>query len=122
VRAHGRYQYVALRGCHDPAFHVLIEREDRHGLFPDSEGRCGNDGGKLTSEATAIERKLTFQNGATAGNFLAMETSYGFDDGLGLGSSHRANARHGFTQPLEPQPAIGIEHDLNGAGVIEVSQ
>ena len=38
---------------------------------------------------------------------------------LRLGHAHRGDALHRFAQPLLPQLTVGIEHDLDGLGVIQ---
>jgi hypothetical protein len=35
---------------------------------------------------------------------------------------HRAETAHRLTQAFLPQPAVGIEHELDGAGIVEGSQ
>jgi hypothetical protein len=117
VRLDGGRQGRLLRGGHDPGRDVLFEREDRHGLLADGESRRGDDRRKLAGEARAINRQLAFENRLVPRHFLAVIAGHRLDDRFGAGKGNAANAAHLLAQPFLPQPAVGIEHHLDGPGV-----
>jgi hypothetical protein len=109
-------------GGHDARVHVLVQREHRHRLLADRKGWAGHDWRHLPGKAGTIDRQFAFQRGLGAGDFLAVVAGHGLDDRFGLGDAQRADARHLFAEALLPQPAIGIEHDFDGARVVERRQ
>ena len=68
-------------------------------------------------EAAAVERQLALDDRVLAGDRGAQGGGDGGHQRFGLGCVHRAEGLHGATEALHPQPAVGIEHDLNDIGL-----
>ena len=66
-----------------------------------------------------IEGKFAFDNRIEPGDFLAVISGHGFNDGFSLGSLKVADADDLLTELLQPDTPIGIDHDFNGIGVLQ---
>lgn len=119
VAGHRLPQDVAMVRGHGAGSGILVQRVDCHGLLADGKGGRGDDGRQLACKARAIERQFAFQQGLAARDFLTMVAGHGLDDGLGLRRAQGTDALHPFAEPLLPQPAIGIEHDLHRARIVQ---
>ena len=58
------------------------------------------------------QRQLALKDRVFAGDGTADRARDRADQGFGVGRRHRADRRHVAAQPVDPEPAIRIEHDL----------
>ncbi len=103
---------------HNPGVDVPAEREDRDGWPPDREARRGDNRRRQTLKALARFRQFGRNARAVGMHFDADMVGNEPNDPLRIGRRHAAaGILNPARQPIDPEAAIGIEHDLDDAGI-----
>ncbi len=103
---------------HDAGRHIIGEREDRDRGLTDGEGRRGDDRRQQAFKALAGFGKLGRNPRRAAMNLGADMMRNQPDDPVAIGGREREAAiGEPFAKPVDPEPAVGIEHHLDDRGV-----
>ena len=76
-------------------------------------------GGKSPFEAVPTNRKFAGDDRPLVIGLRLQGMRNTADDNFGCGGAHRAGRCHAVPEPLDEQPAVRIEHDLDHCRVIE---
>lgn len=87
--------------------------------IPDGEGRRRDHRRQQTLEAVAADRQLARYDRAILVGLGMQRMGHAADHDLGGRGVHLARRRDAMAKPLDEEPPIGIEHDLDDRGVIE---
>ena len=121
--AHGRAQQLGLRAGHDAGVDIVAEREDGDGGPADGEARRRHHRRHQALEPLPAFRQLGRDARAAGMDLDADMVRDEAHDALGVG---RRDAAAGILeaarQPVDPQPAVGIEHHLDDAGIFEIGR
>jgi hypothetical protein len=118
--SNGGNQRLGLPPGHDLRRDIIREREHRDGRLADREARRGHDRRQKPLEPLARIGKLGRDPRCLGMNLGPDMVRDQPDDPLAIGSGHPA-PRIGDpgSQPVDPKPTIGIEHDLDDRGVLK---
>ena len=109
-----------LRFGHEAVDDVLRERDDADGALADREGGCAHDGRQDALEALAGLGQLGGDEWARRHAPRAQVRGDEADDALGILRRDCACRSPRSPAPaVEPQRAVGIEHDLDDLGIVE---
>jgi hypothetical protein len=110
-----------LRCGHDAGGDVVVEREHRDGRFSDREGRRYHD--RWQQPLKALTGLGQFGGDARASRMRLGPDMVGHEphDALAIGHGNApAGVFKSRAQPIDPELAIGVEHHLDDAGVLQV--
>ena len=118
----GANQRVGLPCRHDLRRYIILEREHRDGGLADRKTRRCHHRRQQTFEALAGIGKLGRHARRLGMNLGSDMMRHQPDDPLAIGSAHPA-PRIGDpgAEPVDPQPPVGIEHDLDDRGIFKPS-
>jgi len=115
---HSALQSCRLTGSHRTGGDVVLQREHRDRGLADRKGRCRNDRRKKSLEPLSRLRKLGRDTRPLRMDLSADTVREQAHDPLAVGRGHRPSAVLQTTrQPIDPEPAIGIEHHLKEAEI-----
>ena len=119
----GRPQQLGLRAGHDAGLDIIAEREDGDGGAADGEARRRHDGRHQALEPLPAFRQFG-RDARRAGMHLDADMVRDEPhDPLGVGGRHpTAGILQPARQPVDPEPAVGIEHHLDDARVFEIAR
>ena len=117
-----RRSRFGLRPRHDPGLDVVVEREDRDRRTTDGETRRCHDRRHQPFEALAAFRQLG-RHARRAGMDLGTDMMGDqANDALGVGRRDPvAGILEAAGKAVDPEPAVGIEHDLDDARIFQMS-
>ena len=111
-----------LRG-HDAGGDVVVEREDGDRWLADSKGRRRDHRRQQTFESLSGLGQFSGNARRTSMHFGADVVRHQPNDAFSVGGREAlACVRQAARQPVDPQPAIGVEHHLDDRGVLQVSR
>ena len=117
---HGLPQHVGLAGRHDAGGDIVVEREDRDGRLADRE-----DGRRHHRRQQPLEPLSRFgqlgRHAGTAGMNLGADMVRNEPhDALAIGGRETlAGIGKAARQPVDPEPAVGVEHHLDDGRIFE---
>ena len=113
---------LGLRAGHDAGLDIIAEGKDRDGRAANGEARRRHDRRHQALEPLPAFRQLG-RDARTAGMDLDTDMMGDEpDDALGIGWGDPATGvLKPARQPVNPKPAIGIEHHLDDAGIFEIA-
>ena len=116
----GRAQTLGLIGRHDAGGDIVVEREHGDGGLADREGRRRHDRRQQALEPLARLGQLG-RDARRAGMHLGADMMRDeADDALAIGGRQTlAGIGQPFGQPVDPEPAVGVEHHLDDGGVFQ---
>ena len=110
-----------LRG-HDARGDVVVEREDGDRGLADGEGRSRNDRRQETFEALAGPGQFGRDAWRAGVHLRAYMVRYQTNNALAVRRRQCfAGINQATRQPVNPQPPIGIEHDLDDRVIFQVA-
>ena len=110
----------ACSAGHDAGLDIVAEGEDRDGRAPDGEARRGHDGRDKALEPLPAFRQLGGDPRAAGMNFDADMVGDEPHDAFGVGGRDaEARVLEAARQPVDPEPAVGIEHHLDDGRIFE---
>ena len=116
----GEPENVGLRRRHDLGFDVVVEGEDGDGRLADGKGRARHDRREQAFEALARFRELggdSRRAGMDLGANMMRDEPH---DPLAIRRQQPlARVGKAIGQPVDPQPAVWVEHHLDDGGVFE---
>ena len=105
---------------HDPGRRIVVEREHRDGGLADREGGRGDDGRQQPLEPLAAFGQLGRDARGPGVNLDANMVRHQTDDALAIRRAERhAGVGNPFAQPIDPQPAVRVQHHLDHGGIIQ---
>ncbi|MNV19392.1 hypothetical protein D3C71_1102530 [compost metagenome] len=110
----GVAQALRLPGDHDPGGDIVVEGEDGDGRFADGEGRRAHNGRKEAFEPLPGFRQFGRDAGTGLVDLLSDVVGHQSDDPLALGGLQAMRRQFKpARQPIQPDPAVRIEHDFH---------
>ncbi len=114
-------QQLGLAAGHDAGLDVIAEREHRDGRAADGEAGRGHHRGHQPLEPLPAFRQLGRNARRSGVDFDADMVGDQAHDPLGVGGRHAAaRILKAARKPVDPEPAVGIEHHLDDAGVFQI--
>ncbi len=114
-------EQLGLLARHDAGLHIVLEREDGDGGAADGETRRHHHGRNQAFKSLAAFGQFGRDAGRSGMHLGADMVGDQADDALGVGGCDPVS---GVFQParqtVDPKPAVGIEHDLDDAGIFEI--
>ena len=117
----GGLEQRRLRRRHDPGRDIVVEGEDRDGRASDGEARGRGDRRDEALEPLAALRQLGRDARAAGMDLDADMVGDQPNDAFGVGSRDaEACVLESARETIDPEPAVGIEHDLDDRRIFEL--
>ncbi len=111
-------QQLGLAAGHGTGRDVVAKREHGDGRAADGEARCGHHGRHQPLESLPASRQFGGNAGRTRVDFDADVVGDQTHDAFGVGGRDPTpRVFQPARKPINPEPAVGIEHHLDNAGV-----